>query len=112
MDGPTESSATTLAHDTGEDAHSSLLIVDDDEANRESLARRLQRRGYQVTVAADGPAALQHVAGGGFDLVLLDVMMPGMSGLDVLRRLRETHAVSRLPVIMATARDQSEDVVR
>src|SRR4051812_3535069 len=112
MDLTTESPALTPVDDAEPDARFSLLIVDDDEANRESLARRLQRRGDQVTVAADGPAALQHVAGGGVDLVLLGVMMPGMSGPDVLRRLRETHAVSRLPVIMATAKDQSEDIVR
>jgi phosphoserine phosphatase RsbU/P len=112
MHAPPESPAPAAWSDTNPDAGFSLLIVDDDEANRESIARRLQRRGFQVVVAADGPAALAHVAGGAFDLVLLDVMMPGMSGLEVLRRLRETHDVSRLPVVMATARDQSEDIVR
>ena len=91
----------------------SILVVDDDEANRESLARRLQRRGYQVAVAVDGPDALAHIEQhAALDLVLLDVMMPGMSGLEVLQRVREAHSSTRLPIIMATAKDQSTDVVK
>jgi sigma-B regulation protein RsbU (phosphoserine phosphatase) len=89
----------------------SILVVDDDESNRESLRRRLERRGYVVATAVDGPAALQSIANGKFDLVILDVMMPGMSGLEVLDVLRREHSPSELPVIIATARDQSEDVV-
>jgi phosphoserine phosphatase RsbU/P len=112
MHSPADSHAPPASPDADLDAGFSLLIVDDDEANRESIARRLQRRGFRVVLAADGPSALAHVAGGAFDLVLLDVMMPGMSGLEVLRRLRERHDVSRLPVVMATARHQSEDIVR
>lgn len=90
-----------------------VLVVDDDEANRESLARRLQRRGHEVEIAVDGLTALAAVetAAVPFDLVILDVMMPGLSGLEVLTRLRERHTAAALPVIMATARDTSEDVV-
>ena len=88
-----------------------VLVVDDDEANRESLSRRLRRRGYDVDVAVDGPSALAAVEAGDFDLILLDVMMPGISGLEVLTRLRRTRPPTDLPVIMATARDASEDVV-
>ncbi|MBW2453588.1 MAG: response regulator [Deltaproteobacteria bacterium] len=89
----------------------SLLVVDDSELNREVLAQQLRERGYQVEVAASGAAALARVDRGGFDLILLDVMMPGLSGLEVLKILRQQHAPADLPVIMVTARDGAEDVV-
>ena len=89
----------------------SLLIVDDNEINRDMLSRRLVRRGYIVAVAADGHQALQMIEEHPFDLVLLDIMMPGISGLDVLKTLRQHYSASDLPVIMATAKDQSEDIV-
>jgi len=88
-----------------------LLVVDDDEANRDLLARRLERRGHTVSLADGGRSALALIAERPFDLVLLDVMMPELSGLEVLKLLRKTHPASALPVIMATARDQSEDIV-
>ncbi|GIX49355.1 MAG: hypothetical protein KatS3mg131_3566 [Candidatus Tectimicrobiota bacterium] len=88
-----------------------LLVVDDNALNRDMLARRLARRGYTVTVAADGQQALQLLEAQRFDLLLLDVMMPGLSGLDVLRLLRQRYAAAELPVIMATAKDQSSDIV-
>ncbi len=96
----------------GEAEPFSLLVVDDSEANRDALSRRLQRRGYAVTVASDGAQALALIAQGHFDLVLLDIMMPGLNGLEVLQRLRQTHPATELPVIMASAKDQSEDIVR
>jgi CheY-like chemotaxis protein len=58
----------------------SLLVVDDSEANRDALCRRLRRRGYAVTAANDGTQALALVAQGRFDLILLDIMMPGLNG--------------------------------
>lgn len=88
-----------------------LLVVDDDESNRDLLARRLERRGHKVVSAEGGRHALELIAGVAFDAVLLDVMMPEMSGLEVLKVLRRTHAQADLPVIMATARHQSEDIV-
>jgi serine/threonine-protein kinase len=88
-----------------------LLVVDDDEMNREMLSRRLLRRGYTVTAAEDGRQALALVATQPFDLVVLDVMMPEVDGLQVLETLRKTYSMADLPVIMATARDQTEDVV-
>jgi len=83
-----------------------LLIVDDNELNRDVLSRRLGQKGYAVTVAPGGPEALAAVAGARFDLVLLDVEMPGMSGLEVLGRLRQTYTQTQLPVIMVTARTE------
>ena len=89
----------------------SLLVVDDNEPNRDALSRRLRQRGFDVAVAANGAEALALAATSVFDLVLLDVEMPGLSGLDVLTRLRATHSQTELPVIMVTARTQGADIV-
>jgi diguanylate cyclase (GGDEF)-like protein/PAS domain S-box-containing protein len=89
----------------------SLLVVDDNELNRDALSRRLGQRGYEVAVAKDGHEALALVGATRFDLVLLDVEMPGLSGLDVLARLRSAHSAAELPVIMVTARSQGPDIV-
>ena len=89
----------------------SLLVVDDSEMNRDMLRRRLERKGYRVITAENGEQALELVARETIDLVLLDVMMPGLSGLDVLRILRQTPAGKTLPVIMATAKSESTDIV-
>ena len=88
-----------------------LLIVDDIADNRTILARRFERKGYAITEADGGQRALDLIEQGSFDLVLLDVMMPEMDGLEVLRRIRERHSPVALPVIMVTAKSQSEDVV-
>ena len=89
----------------------SLLVVDDDAMNRDMLSRRLARQGYTVAVAEDGEQALKMIEGQKFDLVLLDIMMPGVSGLQVLEILRQRHSMADLPVIMATAKDESSDIV-
>jgi len=88
-----------------------LLVVDDVDANRDLLTRWLTKRGFRVVAAPDGLAALHLVRTQPIDLVILDVTMPGMSGLDVLRELRATVGAADLPVIMATARSRSEHVV-
>ncbi len=88
-----------------------LLVVDDNENNRDLLARRLAARGYQVRTAEGGREAIEMVDAQSFDLILLDVMMPEISGLDVLQILRTRHTAAALPIIMATARDASADVV-
>jgi phosphoserine phosphatase RsbU/P len=88
-----------------------ILVVDDNEANRESLARRLIRHGYTAITAADGPSALALIEQQTFDLLLLDVMMPGMSGLEVLAHIRKRRSHTDLPIIMATAQDESQDIV-
>ena len=89
----------------------SLLVVDDSELNRDMLSRRLQRRGYSVDTAAGGREALDLVAAKRYDLILLDLVMPDMGGLEVLGILRKTWPPAELPVIIATAKDESDDVV-
>lgn len=87
-----------------------LLVVDDDENNRDMLSRRLLRRGYTVACADSGTNALNMIAADTFDLILLDVMMPGISGIDVLRQIRKQRPATELPVIMATAKADRDDI--
>ena len=92
-----------------------ILVVDDDAGNRDVLARRLAREGYEVRTAANGEAALSALAGSGgapVDLALLDVMMPGMDGYELLRRMKADAALRDIPVLMISALDQLESVVR
>src|SRR3712207_2936009 len=88
-----------------------LLIADDIADNRTILARRLVRRGFDVVEASGGLAALEPVEKETFDLVLLDIMMPDLDGIEVLKTLRKGHSPSSLPVIMVTANGQSVDTV-
>ena len=92
-------------------AAATLLVVDDDAMNQDVLSRRLVRNGYKVLTADSGERALELVNGHRFDAVLLDVRMPGMSGVETLRRLRQSRSMSELPVIMVTANSSSDDVV-
>ena len=88
-----------------------LLLVDDDPTNRDLLSRRLKRAGYHTELAGDGFEALEVLAKRDVDLVLLDSMMPGMSGVELLRQLRQRFSPARLPIIMVTAVGESERVV-
>jgi phosphoserine phosphatase RsbU/P len=90
----------------------SLLVVDDDRLICEMMARDLRRKGHEVSVATRGEDALTLVERQPIDLILLDVMMPGMSGMEVLRRIRLSHAPIDLPIIMATALGESSDIVK
>src|SRR3974377_244791 len=84
----------------------SVLLVEDDRELNEMLIEYLSAEAFRVVAARDGPAALQQLGRGKFDLVILDVMLPALSGFDVLRRVRETLSV---PVIMLTARGDDAD---
>lgn len=86
----------------------SVLIVEDEESLADPLAFLLRKEGFETTVVADGPSALAEFERSGADIVLLDVMLPGMSGTDVCKQLR---AKSSVPVIMVTARDSEIDKV-
>lgn len=88
-----------------------LLVVDDEELNRDLLSRRLERAGYAVQTASSGREALAMLETQIFELVLLDSMMPEMTGVDLLRLLRSTRSTSELPIIMVTALSDSERVV-
>ena len=90
---------------------SRVLLVDDEAVNRDMLSRRLARRGYAVGVAASGAEALEAIDRESWAAVLLDVQMPGMSGLEVLQKVRERWTAAELPVLMVTAKDGSEDIV-
>lgn len=90
----------------------SLLVVDDNELNREMLSRRFARLGFTVALAEDGYRALELLQSQRFDLVLLDIRMPGIDGMAVLTSLRQSFSMKDLPVIMATADNRSEDIVQ
>lgn len=86
----------------------SVLIVEDEESLADPLAFLLRKEGFEATVVADGPSALAEFERAGADIVLLDLMLPGMSGTDVCKQLRLRSSV---PVIMVTARDSEIDKV-
>ena len=88
-----------------------LLLVDDDAMTRQFMSTRLTRQGYDMTVAEEGYRALNLLENESFDLVLLDIMMPGMSGLDVLTQVRRKFSMLSLPVIMVTANDLEESMI-
>jgi diguanylate cyclase (GGDEF)-like protein len=88
-----------------------LLIVDDISDNRALLTRRFERRGFDVTEAESGLAALELIEKEAFDLVLLDVMMPGIDGMETLKRIRGRKSALALPVIMVTAKSESTNIV-
>ena len=85
-----------------------ILIVEDEESLADPLAYLLQKEGFEALIAPDGQTALKDFAANDIDLVLLDLMLPGMSGTDVCKKLRAT---SDVPIIMVTARDSEIDKV-
>jgi len=85
-----------------------ILVVEDEESYTDALTYLLQREGYEIAVASNGPDALTEFDRNGADLVLLDLMLPGLSGTEVCRKLRQH---STVPVIMLTARDSEIDKV-
>lgn len=88
-----------------------ILVVDDDELLRDLLEFKLRSRGYEVELAEDGEAALEAASASPPDLIVLDGMMPGLDGFQVLQRLADGGATREVPVIMLTARRQEQDVV-
>ncbi len=89
-----------------------ILVVDDIPANVKLLQARLSAEYYEVVTAMSGPAALAVCEQGGIDLILLDIMMPGMDGFEVCERLKADAATRHIPVVMVTALDQPSDRVR
>lgn len=91
---------------------SRILVVDDNASNRDLLSRRLQRQGHTVLQAEDGTIALALVEKEALDLVLLDLMMPGISGYDVLISLKNNPRFREIPVIMISALSELDSIVR
>ncbi|GII66122.1 transcriptional regulatory protein CseB [Sphaerisporangium krabiense] len=86
----------------------SILLVEDDDVIRKTVAMALERYGYRLATAADGLSGLEAFLAGGHDLLLLDVMLPGLDGIGLCRRIRES---SQAPILMMSARGDSLDVV-
>ncbi len=89
-----------------------MLVADDDEVLRRLVTHVLNREGYQVVIAGNGEEVLEHVRSRRPDAIILDAMMPGIDGLEVLHMLRQGEATRDIPVIMLSARSQERDVVR
>ena len=89
-----------------------ILVVDDTPANVKLLADRLSVKGYEIATASNGEEALEQVRTWHPDLILLDVVMPGLNGYDVCRRVREDPAMAMLPIIMVTALDPEEERIK
>jgi len=89
-----------------------ILVVDDTPQNVKLLGDLLRSRGYEVTTAASGEQALESIASQPPDLVLLDIMMPGISGYEVCRKIRENPATALLPVVLATSLDPNQERVK
>ena len=91
---------------------SAILVVDDNEMNRDLLARHIERQGYTVTIAENGRQALENLKRRAFDLILLDVLMPEMNGFQVLQRLKSNDTWRDIPVLMVSALEEMDIVVR
>ena len=86
-----------------------ILIVDDDESINRLVSFKLQREGYEVTSFTNGREALESILANTYDAAVLDIMMPGMNGLDVLKTARQNNV--RLPVIMLSAKGNEADIL-
>lgn len=89
-----------------------ILLVEDNEMNRDMLSRRLERKGYAVIFAVDGEEAVMRAASDAPDLVLMDIGLPGIDGCEATRRIRENPANAGLPIIALTAHAMSVDEAR
>jgi two-component system, sensor histidine kinase and response regulator len=103
---------TSLDKTQEKHAQGTMLVVDDNEANRDVLTRRLEGQGYTVATAENGREALEQLRAETFDLVLLDIMMPEVDGYEVLRQLKEDAELIHIPVIMISALSEMASVAR
>jgi len=106
----TDEPATVINKNT--EARGHVLVVDDSPVNRDLLRRILEREGYRTSLVSDGNTALQKLRESRFDLILLDVLMPGMSGFEVLQSIRSSGDNHGAPVIMISALDEGSSVIR
>ena len=112
MSDPKPTSASQPADQTPPITKASILVVDDNEQNLELLVAYLEDLGCEIRTALDGPEALEEVARKRPDLILLDVMMPKMSGFQVCQRLKRSPATSTIPILIVTALNEVSDVER
>ncbi|MFH0947136.1 MAG: response regulator, partial [Planctomycetota bacterium] len=89
-----------------------ILVADDNDINRDLLCQQVERQGHQVAQASNGREALEMLAGGQFDVLLLDVIMPELNGVEVLQRVRDDESLRHIPVIMLSALDELSSVAR
>ena len=92
-------------------SHAKILIADDGRVMRTVISAMLAGKGYSVTAVASGREALESIEQEPVDLVVLDIHMPDIDGMETLRHLRQRYTAIQLPVIMATANDEDEDVI-
>jgi len=109
---PSDTTSGTEGARAGETPHAHLLVVDDNENNRDIVSRLLEREGYQVSTAENGAQALERIKTQPPDLVLLDVMMPVMDGIEACKRLKDDPDTRLIPIVIMTALGQVEDRVR
>lgn len=88
-----------------------LLIVDDDPVSQDIMAKVLSSEGYHVTIARDGKEAIEYVQRMVFNLILLDIEMPNMNGIEVLRAIRKKYNPDERPIMMVTCRDERDDML-
>jgi CheY-like chemotaxis protein len=86
-----------------------ILLVEDNEMNRDMLSRRLERRGYEISIAVDGRQGVEMARAGSFDLILMDMSLPEIDGWEATRQLRAAPETAKVPVIALTAHAMSGD---
>jgi len=109
---PVDSRTSDPAGPVPAGAGATVLVVDDNEMNRLLLVRRLEHDGHRVICAENGYQALEMLGGGSIDLVLLDVMMPELDGHGALQRMKANNVMRHVPVVMISANDEMESVIR
>lgn len=102
----------TMPYDEVENNKGSILIVDDNELNRKILSRHLTRQGHAISTASEGDEAIQLIKANDYDVVLLDIMMPKVNGYQVLERLKSDEVLRNIPVIVISALENMESVIR
>ncbi len=86
-----------------------ILLVEDNEMNRDMLSRRLRRKGYEVEIAVDGLQGIEKAATGEFDIILMDMSLPELDGWEATKRLRESSDTQEIPIIALTAHAMAGD---
>lgn len=102
-------SELSVPGDAGLNGRARVVIVEDNQVNAKMLATFLQSEGHQTIVAEDGPAALAELGLQGADVVLMDIQLPGMSGLEVIGRIRDMDGLAGLPIVATTAMATEDD---